>query len=137
MTGRNRNVLQLAAIALSAGIALWFDSSLEGSEFSGGSFTGPLLYIHGLGAILLLLALCLMFKFRRAAAAIVFLALLLCLPIYILFVAPGPVRYLVGGEWKTVLRVNFVWDPSAIAGTVTLILSAILAARAKAPSKPS
>jgi hypothetical protein len=115
---------QAACCLLCAVVALRFGFDLEGSEFSGRTVTGPLLGMLNIGAVLFLSALLLTFFIRRIAASIALLACLLCLPLYLLFTAPGPFRRVVGGEWKTWLVSNFVWDWWSVAGIVTCALAA-------------
>jgi hypothetical protein len=51
-------------------LALQVTSGLDGTEFSGGSLTGPLLSMADIGTLLFILALVLTFLFPRVAAAI-------------------------------------------------------------------
>ena len=107
-------------------VAVRYQLVLSSSEFSGGRVTGPLLNFHSVGAAALILAALLTPLVRRAAAAIVLAGSLLCLPLYLLFVAPGPFRRIVGGEWKTPLLSNYVWDGWALMGLITIALAAFV-----------
>ncbi len=61
---------------------------LSGSEFSGGSLTGPLLNLNFAGFFLLAGAVVLAFVFPRISAIAAILACLLCLPLRLYFVIP-------------------------------------------------
>jgi hypothetical protein len=63
---------------------------LDGSEFSGGRITGPLLDMADAGILLFALSLLIGFWLRRIAALAALAATLLCLPLCLLFLAPGP-----------------------------------------------
>jgi formate hydrogenlyase subunit 3/multisubunit Na+/H+ antiporter MnhD subunit len=123
MEYKKQKLWQAPGCLLCAAVALRFTSDLEGTEFSGGRITGPLLNMQNAGALLFILALIVTFLSRRAAAAITLLAGLLCLPLYLCFTAPGPFRSIFKGEWKTPLSANFVWDWWSIAGIVTVAIA--------------
>jgi hypothetical protein len=111
-------------------VACNFDVQLDGTEFVGGVVTGPLLQMQDIGCISFLLAAALTFRFQKVAAAGAFLACLLCLPLYLLFTAPGPFRWFVGGEWKSPLIASFVWDWWSIGGLLAGALTMLVAVRA-------
>lgn len=119
-----QKLLQAAAILFCTIVALKFVLDLEGTEFGGGRVTSHLLDLSEDGSDLLLAAIPLTFLRRRTAAAMASLGCLLCLPLYLFFIAPGPYRWLVPGpEWS--FRVaSFVWDWWAIAGVMSLALAA-------------
>lgn|ERR1022692_2981261 len=123
MEHRKQKVLQATGSLLCATVALRFGSDLEGTEFSGGTITGPLLQMQDVGALLFLAASPLTFLFHRIAALAALLACLLCLPLYLLFTAPGPFRWVFRGEWKTPLFSSFVWDWWSIVGIVSITLA--------------
>ena len=85
-------------------------SGREGTEFIGGWLTGPLLNLYDVGTFLFVPALLLAFFFRRIAAAFALTASLLCLPLYLYFVAPGPFRSVFRGEYSVPLQASFVWN---------------------------
>jgi hypothetical protein len=103
---RNQKSLQAAGSLLCAAIAWRFVLDLEGTEFSGGRITGPVLQLQTVGTLLFLLAATFTFPFRRTASVIALLACLPCLPLYLLLTAAGPFRWVVGGEWKVPLFGN-------------------------------
>ena len=103
---RKQKSLQAAGSLLCAAIAWRFVLDLEGTEFSGGRITGPVLQLQTVGTLLFLVAATLKFPFRRTASVIALLACLLCLPLYLLLTAAGPFRWVVGGEWKVPLFGN-------------------------------
>jgi hypothetical protein len=69
-----------------------------------------LLDMQEFGLLSFLLASVLAFRFRRLAAAVGLLACVVCVPLYLLFVAQVPSRRLGGGKWKVPLSANFAWD---------------------------
>src|SRR5262249_31839456 len=119
---------QATCCMLCAVVAVKFVSDLDGTEFSGGIVTGPLLGLQNIGALLFLSAFLLTFFIRRVAALIALLACLLCFPLYLLFTAPGPFRWVVSWmtrvEWKAPLLSSFVWNWWSIASMVMCALTA-------------
>ena len=103
-------------------IALAWRNSLavEGTEFSGGRITGPILMLQNIGTLLFVVALVLTFFSSRIAAATAVIASLLCLPLYLYFTAPGPFRWAFRGEYSVPLRSNFVWDLWAVLAMIML-----------------
>jgi len=123
-----RNLTQAAACLICAITAWRYAIILEGKEFSGGTVTWPLLSFESAAAYLLVLGLVLTFLYRRIAAVVTVAACVLCLPVYLEFIAPGPFRWVVRnvgfkGEWKTFLRADFVWDAWAVAGIVSVAIA--------------
>ena len=123
-----RNLTQAAAYLICAIPAWRYSIVLEGTEYSGGTVTGPLLSFEGAAAELFVLGLVLAFLYRRIAAVVMVVACVLCLPIYLCDVAPGPFRWVVRnvgfqGEWKTFLRADFAWDAWAVAGIVSVAIA--------------
>src|SRR6266568_196705 len=96
---------------------------LGAPEFSGGWLTGPLFTMADDGSVLFILAIVLTFFYRRIAAVIALMASLLCLPLYLYFIAPGAFRRVFKGEYSVPLRANFVWNSWAIAGIASLLLA--------------
>jgi hypothetical protein len=97
---------------------------LEGTEFSGGRLTGPLLHLCDAGSLLLVVALLLTFVYPRVAAALGLGVPLLCLPLYFFLIAPGPFRRVFRGEYSVPLQTNFVWGKWPILGVLTLAFAA-------------
>jgi hypothetical protein len=82
-----------------------------GTEASGGWLTGPIEDLYDLGFLLFVLALLAPFFYRRVAAALVLAASLLCLPLYLYFIAPGFFRHVFrNAEYEEPLRASFVWS---------------------------
>jgi hypothetical protein len=129
MEHQRQKVWQAASCLLCMAVACKFDVQLDGTEFMGGVVTGPLLQMQDIGCISFLLAAALAFRFRRVAAAVALLACLLCLPLYLLFTAPGPFRWVVGGEWKTPLMASFVWDWWSIGGLLAVAFATLVAVK--------
>lgn len=113
---------QSTGSVLSLVITWRFTWSLDGSEFSGGRITGPLLFMADAGILLFAFSILIGLWLRRTSALAALAATLLSLPLSALFLAPGPFRRVIGGNWSVPLQSNFVWDPWTI-----LWLSALLA----------
>jgi len=118
-----RNLTQAAACLICAIPAWRYSGFLEGTEFSGGRTTGPLLSIEEAASYLLLLGLVLTFLYRRIAAAVTIVASVLCLPIYLCFVAPGPFRWVFPGRYMGSLAADYVWAAWAAAGIVSVAIA--------------
>ena len=129
MDHRRQQLAQAFGALLCAGVACRFTLNLEGTEFSGGRVTGPLLHMQGIGIPLFLLAAVLTFPFRRVASAIALLACLLCIPLHLLFTAPGPFRWVFRGEWKTPLSSSFVWEWWSVGAIAALIFAVFTSLR--------
>jgi len=106
-----------------------YSDDLGASEFSGGRVTGPVLSMCDTGTLLFLAGLVMTFLYPRIAAAIAFAASLLCLPLYLYFTTPGPFRWLFKGEYKVPLQASFVWSTWAIAGILSLGVTACVCLR--------
>jgi hypothetical protein len=65
-------------------VALRNTNGLEGTEFSGGWLTRPLLSMIDIGTVLFVLAVILTFIYPRISRAIGLASSLLCLPLYLL-----------------------------------------------------
>ena len=122
------------AVSCLAGVvvALSTTHGLEETEFSGGWLTGPLLSMANAGAGLFMLALVVTFWRPRIAGAVGLASSLLCLPLYLYFVAPVPFAqiFAAGHEFSTQPKGGFHWDPWAIAGILTVAVSAWVCVRA-------
>jgi hypothetical protein len=115
---------QAGSCLLSVVAVQWICIGLEGTEFSAGSLTGPLLYLCNAGSLLLITALLLTFFYSRFAAALGLVGALSCLPLYLFLVAPGPFRRVFPGKYSVPLRTNFVWDKWSTFGILTFAFAA-------------
>ena len=102
---------------------------LEGSEFSGGRITGPILSLSDVGLLLMIAALVLSFFYARIAGFIAAVASLFCLPVYIYLVAPGLFRDIFRGEYSVPLTSRFVWEESSIAAILFLVMTLVISIR--------
>jgi hypothetical protein len=102
---------------------------LEGSEFSGGRVTGPLLNMNDTAALLFAVAMILTIWWPRVAAAIALLSSLLYLPICVYFTMPGPFRWVFRGEYSVYEPRNFVFCPPAVAGLLIAAATAVVYVR--------
>jgi hypothetical protein len=112
-------------------VGLQNTKALNGAEFSGGWLTGPLLSMADIGTALFLLALVVAFGFPRVAAAIGLASSLLCLPLYVYLVAPVPFSRIFGfgHEFKVHPSEGFHWNTWAIAGVLTVAVTAYVCLR--------
>ncbi|MGB0015272.1 MAG: hypothetical protein WCF73_08225 [Candidatus Sulfotelmatobacter sp.] len=106
-------------------VALRNTNGLEGTEFSGGWLTGPLLSMADIGTVLFVLAFIVTFMYPRIAGAIGLASSLLCLPLYLYFVAPVPFNQIFGfgHQFKVQPSGGFHWSKWAIGGVLTLAVS--------------
>ena len=112
-------------------VALRNTNGLEGTEFSGGWLTGPLLSMTDIGTVLFVLALILTFMYPRIAGAIGIASSLLCLPLYLYFIVPVPFNKIFGfgHQFKVQPSGGFHWDRWAIAGVLTLAVTIYISLR--------
>jgi len=103
--------------------------TIGASEFRGGSLTGPLFTMAALGSLLFLVASLLTFILRRIAATITLAATLLCFPLYLYSLMPGPYRWVFRGSYSVPLQRPFEWSVWGVAGVVSLLLAAGLSFR--------
>ncbi len=120
---------QAGSCVLCIGVAWLHLDDIGASEFSGGRVTAPLFAMADIGSFLFIPAIILTFFYRRIAAGIALMAALLCQPLYLYFMAPGPFRWVFKGEYSVPLRANFVWNNWAIAGIASLLFAIIVCLR--------
>jgi len=103
---------------LAAVVGLFFSDPLGASEFSGGTVTGPLVTLHEVSGCLFVASGVMAFVYQRVAAGVALVAWLLSLPLYLYFVAPGPFRIVIPGEYKVLPQAAFAWNTLAVVGIV-------------------
>src|SRR5215470_2077625 len=103
---------------------------LEGSEFSGGRITGPILNLSDAGLLVFIAALVLSFFYPRIAGLIAVLASVLCLPFYLYLIVPGLFRDVFKGEYSVPLTSRFVWDKSSIVASMLHLVTLGMGVRA-------
>jgi len=123
-------VFQAGSFLLCVFLELQITSGLDGTEFSGGWLTGPLLSMADIGTLLFVLALVLTFLFPRVAAAIGLASSLLCLPLYCFFIAPVPFAqvFVRGHEFKVQPVQGFhwhTWPVTALLGVAVAVYACI------------
>ena len=122
---------QTALIVVSASLVWYRFLGLDGSEFSGGWLTGPILNLHFSGALLVTLALPILFVYPRASAAMTLAAVLCCLPLHLYFLIPGFFHRLFPGEYSVTARSYFefssldFWSVMALSGLTLVSLAAV------------
>jgi len=129
--GRQK-LLAAAGCLLCTAVALKYHIAVDGSEFSGGSITGPLLTLNDVGMDLSVLALILVFLHTRAAAIVALLAAVLCLPLYFYFDFPKLFRQMFPGEYKVPIEAVH-WGSWAVAGFLVTALMPYLCYRTLLP----
>ena len=113
------SVRHIGACVLCAILGWYFAAPLEGTEFSGGSVTGPLLTLHAASGALFILSAAAVARYPRPAVAFGVVAAVLSFPLYVYFVAPGLFRTVFRGEYSVPMNAALVWNGWAIAGAVT------------------
>jgi hypothetical protein len=106
-------------------LALQITSGLEGTEFSGGWLTGPLLSMADTGTALFVVSFVLTFVFPRVAAAIGLASSVLCLPLYWFFIAPVPFAQVFAREHelKDQPTPGFHWHMWPVSGLLALAVT--------------
>lgn len=126
----SKQKLWQAAACLACVGVLWIRmDALGASEFGGGRVTGKLFTMADLGSLLFFVALLLTIFFPRVAAGVALAAALLCLPLYLYVLMPGPYRQIFKGEYSVPLQRPFVWNNWAAVGVLSLVIAAFLSLR--------
>jgi hypothetical protein len=123
-----KSELLQAAVFLLCLVVAWINLDYFGAP-DGGRITGPIYSLCDDGWVVFSLAVLLTFFVSRVAAALALAATLLCLPLYLYVLAPGPVRFIFPGPWKSPLRAVFVWDSWAITGIFSLAAAVFVIVR--------
>jgi hypothetical protein len=126
-----QQVFQAGGCLLCVFLALRNTNGLEGTEFSGGWLTGPLLSMEDIGTLLFILAVVLTFMLPRVAAAIGLASSLLSLPLYLFFIAPVPFAHVFarGHDFKVQPAPGFHWNTWAMTGLVALAITVYVCVR--------
>ena len=126
---RTFRILQAVACLLCA-ILIWrYDAPLEGTEFSAGRITGPLLEMANVSILLFAIGLILSFFRSRLSAAVTLGAALLALPLFLYFTCPGPFRYIFKGNYSVPAPQSLVLDIPSLAGVSAIILAMVFSCR--------
>lgn len=125
---------QAAIFLLCVFLALQTTSGLDGTEFSGGWLTGPLLSMTNIGTGLFMLAIVLTFFSPRVAAAIGLASSLFCLPLYCFFIAPVPFAsvFACGHEFKIQPASGLHWNTWPMAALLGAVFAAFVCIRSLA-----
>jgi hypothetical protein len=111
----------VASIGLGAAVAWYRFLGLDGSEFSGGWLTGPLLKLQFGGTLLITFALFAAFAYPRAAAAMTLAAVACCLPLHLYFLVPGFFRAFAPGEYSIPMRSYFEFNSLDFLSVIVLV----------------
>jgi hypothetical protein len=118
------NAVQPANCLLCAALAWKYGFPLDGTEFMGGTITGPILKMSNIGILIFLVAMPLAFlSLRRISGLVTLVASFLCLPLYLYFTLPGPFRWVFRGQYKIPLQANVVGDTWAIVGILAIMIA--------------
>ena len=122
---------QAVSFLLCACLALQVTNGLDGTEFSGGWLTGPLLSMADSGMLLFILAIVLTFLIPRVAAAIGLGSSLLCAPVCCFFIAPLPFAHVFarGIEFSSQPTPGFHWRIWPVTTLVAVVLASYLCIR--------
>lgn len=123
-----RKVTHIFALLLAGWLMLRIYFALDGSEFMGGTVTGPIFKMCEAAIVFFIVGIALAYPWPRIGSVLGLVASLLSLPILVYFIAPGPFRAVFKGEYSVPIQSSFVWDtwslPPAIA-VLTLILISV------------
>jgi hypothetical protein len=123
-----RNVLPFRKLAhasillLASWLSLRDISGLDGTEFSGGWLTGPILNMCEIAITFFVVGIVLAYPFPRIASVTSLLASLLSLPFLLYWIAPGPFRSVFKGEYSVPLQSNFVWNKWSLETTIAILI---------------
>lgn len=128
------HVFQALSFILCFCLALKVTSGLDGTEFSGGWLTGPLLSMADNGILLFILAVVLTFFLPRVAAVIGLASSLLCVPLCCFFIAPVPFArvFARGHEFKVQPTPGVHWHTWAVVTLFGVALACYLCIRSLA-----
>ncbi len=117
-----QQVYQASSCVLCVFLALKETADVEGTEFSGGWLTGPLLSMIEIGTLLFILAVVGTFLLPRVAAAIALASSVLCLPLYLYDIAPVPFAQVFarGHEFKVQPAAGLHWNTWPVAGLLAI-----------------
>jgi hypothetical protein len=133
---RSKRDRTLAAVCVLGTIVSWrFMDYLGPTEFRGGTVTRPMWILLTLALDLYPLAAFLAFFYLPLAAGIALLAGVVALPIYLLFLFPGPFHRMFSGQWSVMATSNFNLDPWSLIGIATIAAVLFLSIRIFRPSR--
>jgi hypothetical protein len=120
-----RQAYQAGSYLICVFLAWQITSGLEGTEFSGGWLTGPLLSMEDTGTALFIVSVVLTFVFPRVAAPIGLASSVLCLPLYLFFIAPVPFAQVFAGghEFKDQPAPGSHWHMWPVTGLLALAVT--------------
>jgi len=123
---RFRKLAHVSILLLASWLSLRNTNSLDGSEFSGGRLTGPILTMCEIAIIVFVVGIVLAYPFPRIASVTSLLASLLSLPFLLYWIAPGPVRSIYKGEYSVPLQSNFVWNKWSLGTAVAILIVVVM-----------
>jgi hypothetical protein len=119
---RFRKLAHVLVLSLACWLTLRIFAAVDGSEFIGGSITGPIGTMCEVAIIGFLVGIVFAFPFPRVASGIGLLASLLSLPLLLYFIAPGPFRAVFRGEYSVPLQSNFLWSAWLLEPAIAVLI---------------
>lgn len=124
---RFQKLAHIFALLLAGCLMFRIYFALDGSEFHGGTVTGPIFNMCEAAIVFFIVGIALAYPWPRIGSVLGLVASLLSRPILVYFIAPGPFRAVFKGEYSVPLQSNFVWDtwslPPAIAILIVILIS--------------
>jgi len=117
-----RKLTHASVLLLATWLMLRIHNVVDGSEFVGGTVTGPIFKMCGIAIFGFIVGIVLAYPFPRIASVISMLACLLSLPFLLYFIAPGPFRAVFKGEYSVPLESNFVWNRWSMEPAVAVLI---------------
>lgn len=120
----------LFACCLLGAILSWrYSLKLDGSEFSGGTVTGPILTMQNVAAYLYGAAVLVTLRYRKIGAGTALAASALFLPMCLYQLAPGIFRKFFRTEFSIPVPGPVSWDAWAAAGITVLAVTVYVSVR--------
>jgi hypothetical protein len=121
-------VAYCSILIFAAGSSLRATAGFDGTEFSGGRITGPILTMCEWSIFAFLAAIVATFLWPRIAAAIGLLGAALNVPFLCYTIAPGPFRTVFHGEYSVPLKSNFEVHATSFQAAVAVLIVASFSA---------
>ncbi|MGH9520996.1 MAG: hypothetical protein ACRD3E_00530 [Terriglobales bacterium] len=99
----------------------WSGWGFDGTEFTGGTITGPILRMSEDAFVLFVGGMIAVWFLPRVASILGLLAGLLSTPLVVYVVAPGPFRHVFRGEYSVPLQSSFYWNGWWLLAGITVV----------------
>jgi len=121
-----QKLFQAASCLLSIAVV---NSDYRGTEFGGGTLTGPLTDFNKGGGLLFITALLLTFVYPWLAAMIALAASLFMSALHLYLTMTGVAQRIIPGNYSAPAKSLFYWDQWALLGIFMLVANAYLCCR--------